>query len=109
MKIVIELDFSRKRPFCYRLWRDLRFHQHAYSMRSYSTASDSDRPWVRRRPDCLPSARRTHQQSGLLRTPGPVATARGSVTVALHSDSMTVTMLHRAIADSYQLKARLTR
>src|SRR5438552_5267486 len=53
VKIVIEFDFSPERSFNRgRLWRDLSFHRHAYSTRSYRTASDSE-VWVRSRPDCL--------------------------------------------------------
>src|SRR2546425_5239446 len=51
----------------------------------YRTASGSDRPWVRRRPACFLCERCASEikQAGRLRTQGPVATARGSVTVFL--------------------------
>ena len=49
-----------------------------------ATASGSDRAWVRRRPACFlgQQLRVEIKQAGRLRTQGPVATARGSVTFA---------------------------
>src|SRR2546423_15652091 len=93
MKIVIEFDFSRERSFNRRrLWRDLSFHRHAYNMRSYRTASDSDR--VCTQSSRLLSLSTVHAPAvgtpAYRGRPLPLAV---SGTVALHSDSMTVTML----------------